>query len=261
MNTRWNDTESNQFIVNEFGSRIGTSAGLSGDDARALGEQVAGRMQSYLPRLGVGSAEGQKVASEFFHEATRSLNNVVGPTRFALGPRPSLIDFCLFTGYYAHQYRDPGEAQRFMKRETPSLCYYLDNLHAAQCAPDEGELEITDELREYLQVIGPPSAGFARGIQKGAEGLASQTELDQVFEETIVDFDFDIMGATFSRSGSTFSAWKLQRVCDVFNILTGDDKECACRVLDDTGWIDILGREQAYRLERIDYQTHITRAK
>lgn len=257
MNTRWNDPESNQFIVNEFGSRIGVSAGLSGDDARALGEQVAGRMQSYLPRLGVGSAEGQEVANRLFRDATRSLDNVVGPVRFAFGPRPTLIDFCLFTGYYAHQYRDLGEAQRFMKSETPSLCYYLDNLHAAQCAPEEGELEITDELQSYLQVIGPPSAGFARGIQEGTAEAASATVSGEVFEESIAEFDFDVMGANFTRGGSTFSAWKLQRVRDVFDGLTNEDRARTSSLLADTGWLEVLSTDPGFRLRRLDYQIRL----
>ncbi|MBD3647362.1 MAG: glutathione S-transferase N-terminal domain-containing protein [Pseudomonadales bacterium] len=41
MNTRWNDPESNAFVKNEFSTRIGGSAGMSGEDARRIGEQVA----------------------------------------------------------------------------------------------------------------------------------------------------------------------------------------------------------------------------
>jgi len=184
---------------------------------------------------------------------------VVGPTRFAFGPRPTLIDFCLFTGYYAHQYRDPGEAQRFMKEETPALCYFLDNLHAAQCLPDQGELEITDELQDYLRVIGPPSAGFARGIHEGAAELSSDTKPDELFEEPIPDFEFDILGTRFSRTGSTFSAWKLQRVRDVFKSLTDEEQERASNLLAETGWLDILKTDPGFRLDRVDYQTRLTR--
>lgn len=185
------------------------------------------------------------------------LDKVVGPVHFALGPRPTLIDFCLFTGYYAHQYRDPGEAQQFMKRETPALCYYLDNLHAAQCTPDDGELEITDELRAYLQVIGPPSAGFAEGIQQGAAKLAGKQAPNEIFEESIADCTFDMMGSRFSRAGSTFSAWKLQRIRDVFNDLSHEQQERAAGLLAGTGWIEVLESDPGIRLQRVDHQTRL----
>jgi len=90
MNTRWNDPVSKQFVISEFGRRIGGSMGLSGKDAMAIGERVAGQMQSYLPNLGVGDVAQRATATSFFESASIALNEVVGPTRFALGPRPSL---------------------------------------------------------------------------------------------------------------------------------------------------------------------------
>ncbi|MDT8429771.1 MAG: glutathione S-transferase N-terminal domain-containing protein [Pseudomonadales bacterium] len=257
MNTRWHDPLSKAFIITEFGARIGDSAGLSADQGRAMGEQLAQRMQSYLPRLGVGSAQGQAVVDRFFRAASLSLDKLVGRTRFALGPRPSLIDFCLFTGYYGHQYRDPGVAQRFLKTEAPGLCYYLDNLHAAQCAPEGGELVITEALQDYLQLIGPPSAGFARGIQQGTAQLAAAASPGQLFEQPIADFSFELMGEPFSRAGSSFSAWKLQRVQEVFNTLNPAQQAQADALLADTGWPELLRTDPGYRLERKDYQIYL----
>jgi len=257
MNTRWNDPESKAFIIGEFGARIGGSAGLEGAEARAMGEQVAERMQSYLPRLGVGDPEGLLMAGRFLRETSLCLDRLVGRTRYALGERPTLMDFCLFTGYYGHLYRDPGEAQRFLKTETPGLSYYLDNLHAAHCLPEEGDLAITGALRDYLQRIGPAGAGFARGIQEGTARLADTATPGRVFEEAIADFTFDMLGEPFTRGGSTFSAWKLQRVRDVYSELSARQRERVDGLLVGTGWPELLRDEPVYRLERRDCRVHL----
>ncbi|MBD3647361.1 MAG: hypothetical protein HUJ31_07925 [Pseudomonadales bacterium] len=214
-------------------------------------------MQSYLTYLGVGSSEGQQTANRFFREASLRLNEVVSATQFALGERPSLIDFCLFTGYYAHQYRDLGEAQRFLKAETPNLCYYIDNLHIGSCLPETGELAISDPLREYLNYIGPASSGFAQGVQKGTMELASGTASGEVLEQGFAPFEFDLGDDRFERGGSTFSYWKLQRARDVYRTLGADQKATANEILDETGWNDVLDDEPGFRLDRVDHQIRL----
>jgi glutathione S-transferase len=129
MHYRWNDPRAKAF---------------------AIGEKVAAQMMSYLPRLGISDESGQTAVENFFAHTSEQLNQCVGPTTYAFGPHPSLIDFCLFTGYYAHHYRDHGDAADFLKSQTPDLCYYLENLHAAHCAPaDIGWLDFLQQPPAY----------------------------------------------------------------------------------------------------------------
>ena len=165
MNTRWNDPVSKAFAIGEFGRGIGEAHGLEGEAAMAIGQRVADQMQSYLPYLGIGTEDGQRIASQFFRTATLKLNNVVGKDRYALGSRPWLIDFVLFEGYYAHHYRDAGAAQQFLEQEAPQLCYYLDALHAGHCIAPEGEPGISDALVDYLSYVGPSAAAFGAALE------------------------------------------------------------------------------------------------
>ncbi len=257
MNARWNDPVSKQFAISEFGRGIGGSMGLTGDKMMAIGERVAGQMQSYLPQLGIGDETGRATANSFFEDATVALNRVVGHTRFALGSRPSLLDFCLFTGYYAHQYRDLGAAQTYLKSTAPDLCYYLDTLHAGHCAPAAGELAMTPALMDYLKIIGPSSAGFASGIMAGAAALAGNAESGTVFEQRIAPFDFDLGGKPFTRGASTFGAWKLQRLFDVYDAMDAADKARARDLLGEIGWGELIVTLPPYRLERRNHLTHL----
>ncbi len=254
MNTRWNDPVSKAFVIREFGNGIGRSFGLEGEKALGVGEQVAGRMQSFLPYLGVGSEAGQAAATAYFESASRHLESAISEQPYVFGQRPSLIDMCLFTGYFAHQYRDPGRAQNFLKGECPLLCYFLDTLHAGQCAPDEGDLVLSDSLRAYLAVLAPAGAAYASGVVAGTEQGAAGSERGVEFNHLIEPFDFDLAGHPFSRGGSSFSAWKLQRAMDVYRGLDDSDRERADVLVDEFGWLEVMNSKPGYRLDRQDHQ-------
>ena len=253
MHTRWNDPESKAFIIHEFGNRIGRSFGLEGEAAQKIGQNVAAQMQSYLPFLGIDSAAGQETAVAFFEEASKQLDAAVSPVQYALGPRVSMMDFCLFTGYYAHQYRDAGAAQRFLKNSTHNLSYYIDTLHSGSCAETEGKLSLSEAMLNYLSFIGPSSASFAEGIIRGTQSIVAKMSAGDVCEARIMPFAMELGGQDFSRGGSTFSAWKLQRVADEYAGLEQDD--FAQEVLSRIGWLNLLSQPVDYRLTRRDYQT------
>jgi len=254
MNTRWNDPASKTFAIAEFGRRIGGSMGLEGEEALATGQRVADLMQSYLPYLGIGDAQGQLAATEFFEQASKRLNKCVGADKYAFGERPSLIDMCLYTGYYAHHYRDIGAAASFLKQETPDLCYFIDNMHAVQCAPKTGELRLDDTFINYLEYVGPAGAAFAQGIYAGTAKIAEHTELNKPFAGQIPPFPIDLGKQNFTRGGSTFSAWKAQRIKTVYDQLEPRDKKRANQLASDIGWSEFLNNPAPFLLAREDYQ-------
>ncbi len=227
MHYRWNDPRAKAFAISEFGRRIGGSSGLQGDAAMAIGEKVAAQMMSYLPRLGISEESGQTAVENFFAHTSKQLNQCVGPTTYAFGPHPSLIDFCLFTGYYAHHYRDHGDAADFLKSQTPDLCYYLDNLHAAHCAPADGELALSDGFKNYLQAIGPAGAEFAQLTLSSASEAIENVNPGEVFNRALGPFTLHLGDGQLQRGSSPFSAWKAQRVLEVYAAMDAADKDRA----------------------------------
>ncbi len=252
MHSRWNDPVSKTFVMSEMSRVIGGSNGLKGEEAKKIGDAVAGQMQSYLPMLGVADPGRHAQIEALFESASTALNDAVGPHRYAFGKRPSLIDFCLFTAYYAHQYRDAGKAQMFLKTKTPDLAYYLDALHAGHCAPDQGELELDDTFVEYLRVIGPIGAGFAQALMKRTEDLAASSEPGP-FEKSLGLVEFDLNGE-YSRGASTFNAWKLQRAMDCYEAAKTPEADA---LLEDIGWFELLNSKPGYRLKRDAYKVNL----
>jgi len=260
MNSRWNDPVSTAFAIGEFGRCFSAGQNLDDAEIQVIGERLAGRMQAYLPRLGVSEPTGQSAVKELFQQASLALNKVVGASKFAFGNRPCLIDFCLYAGYYAHQYRDPGAASSFLKSNTPELCYFIDNLHAAQCLPVDGDLMVSDSLIDYLRLIGPVSVAFAAGtfetmndyirkngtIPLNSESLASDAALDPV--------KLVFNGQQFIKVSSAYTAWKLQRVLEVFDGMSSSDRARALQLAEKIGWDSVLQMSPEFGLKREGYQ-------
>ena len=255
MNTRWNDAVSKQFAIFEFGNVLGRSFGLEGEAAFEVGHKVADQMQSYLPWLGIDDEAGREIADGFFRKASHALNKAVGHKRFAFGNRPSLVDCCLYTGYYAHQYRDAGQAQIVMKRELPNLCYFLDQMHAGQGLHIEGDLGITEDFKDYLKVIGPSSASFALATQKAAAAKFESLGVGDLCDGPLPPMEFELDGQQFRRGSSAFTAWKLQRVQDAFAALDEKQKEYITPLIREMEWAGVLASAPMYRLDRVDHQT------
>ncbi|MEM7099061.1 MAG: glutathione S-transferase N-terminal domain-containing protein [Pseudomonadota bacterium] len=255
MNTRWNDAVSKQFAIHEFGNVLGRSFGLEGEAAFEIGHKIADQMQSYLPMLGIDDESNREIVDAFFRKASHALNLAVGPQRFAFGRRPSLIDCILYTGYYAHQYRDAGQAQIVMKRELPNLCYFLDQIHAGQGVAIAGDLEMTEAFEQYLKVIGPTCASFAAATQHAVAERLSNVNVGEVCDGVLSPYEFELDGQKFSRGGSVFAAWKLQRVRDAYDRVGDDAREQLDQLVVNIGWAEVLADVPSFRLDRVDHQT------
>ena len=164
------------------------------------------------------------------------------------------MDVCLFTAYYAHQYRDQGAAHSFLKTQTPDLCYFLDNMQAAQCVPRSGELSLSAPFLDYLQYVGPAGAGFAQGIVAATCEAAVHGEPGKVFHRGYEPFEFELGGRSFRRGASSFSAWKAQRIHEAYQVLNAQQRKQADEIASTIGWQQFLHNPPDYRLLREDYQ-------
>jgi glutathione S-transferase len=248
MHTRWNDPDARRFATTDFNQQFGR-----GDpkDVWTNGDAVAEKMQGHLPGMGIDTAKGQRVIQRLFEEATQLLNLAVGPRRFAFGQRASLIDCCLHEGYFAHHYRDYGAAQRYIKSEAPALSYFIDNMQAAFSAPASGELALSDEFLSYLCYIGPIGAAYATSVMQQSQPLIEATAPGEVLKQSLSP-EIELYGQPYKRNCGIFSAWKVQRVQDVYKQLSAADRQRAQALIEDIGWTVIIGY-QVPRIERIGF--------
>ena len=255
MHTRWNDPDAARFATGDLNLYFG-----KGEDTGpwSNGDVVARQMQNHLPNLGIHTEDGQHQIQRLFEDATKHLNKAVGPMRFAFGERASLIDCCLFAGYFPHQYRDHGSAERYLKTEAAGLSYYIDKMQAAYSAPASGDLALSDEILDYLQYIGPIAAAYAISVKQLAQPLLVATESGDTLELTLAP-EIELYGKPFKRNCGIFSAWKAQRVQDLYDGLSDDDGNRADELMAAIGWQPFLASPTMARIERVGFE--LQRAK
>lgn len=254
MNSRWNDVDAARFASSEFVNFYGVT---KGGDVWSDGEKVAKKMSGYRRVLDIFDPSGQKLVQQLFEEATALLNKAVGPRQFALGQRLSLIDCCLHQGYFAHQYRDQGATQRYLKTEASSLCYFLDNMQAAGGAPDVGDLAVTDALLNYLRFIGPIAAAYADNIRSIAQPVLAMQRSGESVNELLYP-QIEIFGQPYKRVSSTFSAWKVQRVQEAYDRLKGDDLKRGNDLTQIIGWKNFFkSTYPTIRLARVGFELQL----
>lgn len=259
MHSRWNSDEGLRFATAEFNQFFG-----HGEDRRATetewsnGDALAERMQAHLPKLGIGDELGQRLIQRVFEEATQLLNQAVGPRQFAFGSRASFIDCCLFTGYFAHQYRDHAPAQRYLKTRAGALSYFLDNMQAANSAPSDGELSLTHPFRDYLAYVGPIGAAYAESVTQLGQTVVRAAAPGEVLNAGLRP-EIQLFGHAYKRNCGIFSAWKAQRVCDAYAEMSNLEKEKADGLLDQIGWKRFLGAATSVtskiaKIERVGFE-------
>ncbi len=120
MHYRWSYlAEQEAFLRDAF------SVGV--DPARA--EATMGRMQSYLPVLGIDPATIPAI-EESYHELLASLDAHFTQVPYLLGYQPSVGDYSLFGPMFAHLGRDPVPLA-IMQREAPRVFRWCERMHAS----------------------------------------------------------------------------------------------------------------------------------
>ena len=256
MHSRWNTSEGLRFATAEFNQFFGHGKDrLATDKEWSNGDAVAQRMQGHLSKLGIADKPGQQAIQRMFEEATQLLNRAVGPRKFAFGSRASLVDCCLFEGYFAHQYRDDGPAQHYLKTMASALSYFLDNMQAAGGAPANGDLELTDDFYNYLAYIGPIGAAYAASVRELAGPALEASASGDVLTVGLKP-EIELFGQTYKRNCGIFSAWKAQRVRDVYMALSDVERERADELMGKIGWSSFLSgsNKKIARIERVGFE-------
>lgn len=252
MHYRWNYPQSNAFIVEEFSNMMIPTVGH--EAAPEMGKGVAAQMQSYLLALGVASKEGQALAVTLFESVARALDSHLTRSNFVFGDHPSHADFSLFLCFFAHQYRDLGPAQAFLKEHTHFLSYYLDKLQSGAGCSSNGALGITDSSIEFLKSIGPITNEFGLQVLEIAKKETAGAQSGDMVENLSGEITLTIDGKPFVRHGRTYSAWKVNRFLEAYQALSDADTSRADEILKAIGAHDLAQAEPVSRLVKRDYQ-------
>ncbi len=119
MHYRWSYLEDQKvFLEHAFG--------VGGDEERT--RVTMGRMQSYLPMLGVNEATIPAI-EESFHDLLDALESHFAHYPYLLGNQPSVGDYALFGPLYGHLGRDPVPLA-IMQARAPQVFRWTERMHA-----------------------------------------------------------------------------------------------------------------------------------
>ena len=146
MHYRWSYLEEQEnFLKRAFA--------VGGDEQRA--QATMGRMQSYLPMLGV-SDDTIPVIEQSFYRMLEALDLHFQRYPYLLGNQPSVGDYALFGPLYGHLGRDPVPL-RIMQNRAPGVFRWTERMHA----PDLDLVEYPDrrpgfaKLNDLMTTLGP----------------------------------------------------------------------------------------------------------
>jgi len=119
MHYRWSYREQQEdFLFHAFATGSGA----------AMAEKIMGRMQSYLPRLGV-TEQSVPLIEQSFGELLDILDAHFEQMPYLLGDRPSIGDYGMIGSLFAHLGRDPVPAQ-IMKLRAPRVFRWVERMTA-----------------------------------------------------------------------------------------------------------------------------------
>jgi glutathione S-transferase len=208
LHYRWNIDANAEFALTEF-ARSGFSW-LPTALGRPLVRNMAGKMQSYLPLLGVTEAT-QAAVEQTVQIVLRCLEAQLQDTDFVLGDRPCLGDFALFGPLWAHLYRDPGS--RFLFENAPAVTRWMERLSSQPVATGDfgGEDHIPAHLGPLFRCILTDQWAWITTLEAAInEYCEAHPEATRV-PRALGEAGFQIQGIKSRRKLVTLVQWKAQR--------------------------------------------------
>ncbi|MDP3494936.1 MAG: glutathione S-transferase N-terminal domain-containing protein [Hyphomonadaceae bacterium] len=250
MHYRWSHDDA--WIVEEFGRTARPD--VSREEQIEVGQVIAKPIRDAVPRFGVSDDTVSGIEAHFegfladFSAHLRKLP-------FVLGHRPSLGDFALFGALYGPFYLNPVLNEQ-MRRLAPLVVAWVERVRDARAGAgallpnDEAPASLYPILTRQMSEQAPVLADAIRAMQEWAKAQPSGARV----KRSLGAHEFVIGGRRGERSILTFALWRLQRVRDHYQSLTGGDRERAARLLDAVGGMALVSAPLPVRLDRRDYR-------
>jgi glutathione S-transferase len=262
MHYRWNFPDDNfPYIFREFGRSMAPQTPM--DESAKYAEQFAGRMQSYLPGLGVSDRSIPKI-EEAYEELLDLLNEHFRLYPYLLGGRPCLADYGLMGPMYAHLARDVYPSGQ-MKKRAPFVYRWVERMNVA----DDGMAEFSDMKRELLpkdalpETLLPVLRYFLRDYEGELSAIVDEVN-SRFAEEGIVHgspvlpegqrslgkFKVKYRGLVLDLGVRHFAFYMVQRPIQFYQELEAKDKAQVDLLLDEIGGSDLLNKVLDAKMSR-----------
>jgi glutathione S-transferase len=221
MHYRWNKANF-PFIYQEFGKVIAPN--MPGFIRAFIGKRIGAKFKGFVPVLGITPKSIPAIEDWYEGHVLRLLDAHFAQYDYLLGGKPCVGDFGLMGPLYAHLYRDPAPGA-IMAKLAPNLVRWIERMNQAQL--EEGQWLANDQipasLHELLQNMFKQQWPVLTSTVQLLEQWALQHP-QQPIPRMIGEHQFTIGQCTENRVVAPFHQWKMQRLLDCYQQITGDNK-------------------------------------
>jgi glutathione S-transferase len=230
MHYRWNfDADNLDFLRTNFAEAFPPD--LSREQQDAMFDHSSGRMRKAGAAFGV-SPETAPTIEASYAEFLGLLEAHLRTTDYLLGGQPTLGDYGLMNGLYAHLSRDPHPSL-IMKRDAPHVFAWtgrMNNIpqdpHHLAGAADELFDEVPETLRALMRFIATDFLPEIIAHNRFIEGWLTQQ--DNVsggpMERSLGMTTFEWRGQEIATAVMPYRNWMIQRLTDFYDGCDPDDR-------------------------------------
>ncbi|MGJ8560188.1 MAG: glutathione S-transferase N-terminal domain-containing protein [Litorimonas sp.] len=246
MHYRWNfDTDNLDFIQINFAEAF--PPGLTVQQQSAMFDHSSGRMRKAGAAFGV-SSETMTAIEASYAEFLSLFEDHLRESYFLLGEHPTLGDYGLMNGLYAHLSRDPHPSL-IMKRDAPHVFAWTERMnrlprdeHHLAGAPEGLFDEVPDTLKALMQFI---AADFLPEVIAHTQfinsWLAEHEDLpNDPMERSLGMATFDWRGHAITTAVMPYRNWMIQRLTDHYDGCDADDRYQIRTLFASVGLVPIL---------------------
>jgi hypothetical protein len=214
-----------------------------------------------MRKAGAAFGVSRKTAAtieQSYAEFLAHLETHLSSTYYVLGGKPTLADYGLMNGLYAHLARDPHPSL-IMKRDAPNVFAWTERMnrlpreeHRLSDAPTDLFETIPDSLSAVMQFIADdflPEVSAHREFTNA--WLDAQGELPgDAMERTLGMAEFDWRGHTIKSAVMPYRHWLVQRLTDHYDGCQDEDRIRIREALAEVGLNSLLDDRVSRRVER-----------
>lgn len=261
MHYRWNfDSYNLDFLRANFAEAF--PPGLTTAQQSAMFDHASGRMRKAGKAFGVSSETQASIEASYATFLSR-LNDHLTGTPFLLGDRPTLGDYGLMNGLFAHLARDPYPAM-IMKRDAPHVFAWTErmnrpprNVHSLTGSPDGLFKTVPDTLTRLIQFIAddflPEITAHIDFTNHWLRDSSPDVD-DGPLERSIGMASFNWRGQTLKTAVMPYRFWMLQRLTDHLDQSCKADQTQIRQLFAETGLSALLDHRPERRIIRKDHR-------
>lgn len=230
MHYRWNfDADNLDFLKANFAEAF--PPGLTPEQQSAMFDHASGRMRQAGAAFGVTGKTAQAIEASY-REFLSLLEAHLRGTYFLLGGQPTLGDYGLMNGLYAHLSRDPHPSL-IMKRDAPHVFAWTErmnrlprNAHHITDASAGLFGTVPDTLTALMRFVAadflPEMIAHTKFINRW---LSTHGDLPgDPMERSLGKADFEWRGQTIETVVMPYRSWMIQRLTDHYDACQDGDR-------------------------------------